>query len=757
MHFVADIPYASHNHRTLLRCTLLLGSLLVLAVLSPLPAKAQSPGEPLTPVVLQLRWFHQFQFAGYYAAKAKGFYQEAGLDVGIQERDDNQDPITEVLEGRAQFGVANSEVLVQALRGKPVSVLAAIFQHSPLTLLVRAGSGLTTPHDLVGRRVKMSRHIRDVELQAMFLNEGMTLSQLELTDGEAGKKDYLDPSLDALAAYVTNQPYYLEQLGIKYSLIQPRRYGIDFYGDCLFTSNEMIDHRHAEVLAFTRASIKGWEYAMAHPQEIIDLILAKYSDKKPRKHLEFEAKELKQLILPDMIQIGHMNPGRWRHMAETFVQLGLAPAERMTDAFFDHFVHSPLDHAKIHTLNEKVQLLWRTIFIVAGLAVALLLITRRMRKEINRRKTMEQALKKSEGFHRTLFENTGTCTVVAERNGTITMANRQSESLFKMTKDEIVNHYKWQDFVHPEDLAKMTAINKNRQEGKEAPTDYEFRFIDGKGETRNVHVTVEKLPYNMQIICSLNDITPRIQAEQEREEIIDELENKNEELERFAYTVSHDLKSPLITIKGFLGLMNEAIEEGNTDLVQECLKRINRASDTMLNLLDELLNLSRIGRVGGTPKPSSLSALAHEAAHNVKGILDQTGTIVSISPDLPTVLCDPMRIREVFQNMFENAARYGAPEGNTLVEVSHRTEETELGTETVYVVRDTGMGINPQYTERIFRIFEQLNPGEGGTGIGLALVRRIIEHHGGRVWAESKGLGAGTAFCFTLETPKTGH
>lgn len=297
--------------------------------------------EKLTPVTLQLRWFHQFQFAGYYAAKAKGYYEEAGLDVHIVERDLTVNPVEAVLSGKADFGVTNSEMLLHRLRGKPVVALASIFQHSPLVLLTTRVGEITTPHDFIGKRVLMSTKTMDVELLGMFQEEDISLAQVEVIDRFSRESDYYDSSIDGIAAYVTNQPYYLDRKGVDYNIIHPSTYGIDFYGDGLFTSEKQIKSHPARTEAFLKASLRGWEYAMAHPEEIIDLILAEYPTKKSRAHLAFEAAAMEDLILPQLVEVGHMNPGRWKHIAEVFHSVGITRSSRGMEGFlYDPAVHS---------------------------------------------------------------------------------------------------------------------------------------------------------------------------------------------------------------------------------------------------------------------------------------------------------------------------------------------------------------------------------------------------------------------------------
>jgi len=243
-----------------------------------------------------------------------------------------------------------------------------------------------------------------------------------------------------------------------------------------------------------------------------------------------------------------------------------------------------------------------------------------------------------------------------------------------------------------------------------------------------------------------DEISERQRVEAERERLIAEQEAKNAEMERFTYTVSHDLKSPLITICGFLGMLEEDALRGNVERMQTDIAYIHTAATTMQRLLDELLELSRIGRVVHPLTEIPLSALAHEAVTLVGGQIAARGVQVHIAPDLPVVVGDRSRLLEVLQNLVDNAVKFMGPQPTPRIEIGLRQEEKE----TVYYVQDNGIGIDPRYHEKVFGLFERLESEGDGTGIGLALVKRIIEVHGGRIWVESAGHGCGSTFCFTL-------
>jgi signal transduction histidine kinase len=249
---------------------------------------------------------------------------------------------------------------------------------------------------------------------------------------------------------------------------------------------------------------------------------------------------------------------------------------------------------------------------------------------------------------------------------------------------------------------------------------------------------------------AFNEMAARLEATRaERERLIAELGRRNAELERFTYTVSHDLRSPLVTVRGFVDLVEKDISQGDLERTEADLARIRGATATMEKLLKELLELSRVGRVIGSAETVSLEELAHEAVVLMQGRLRATGVRVDVLPGLPTVRGDRTRLREVLQNLIENAAKFRTAQAVPKVEVGCRQEPDGP----VVFVRDNGVGIDPRYHERVFGLFERLDPRVEGTGVGLALVKRIVDFHGGRVWVESEGAGKGSTFCFTLAPP----
>lgn len=217
-------------------------------------------------------------------------------------------------------------------------------------------------------------------------------------------------------------------------------------------------------------------------------------------------------------------------------------------------------------------------------------------------------------------------------------------------------------------------------------------------------------------------------------------------MERFNYTISHELKSPIITIRGFIGLLERDIGARDMERARADAARIAEAAGHQQQMIDELLKLSRAGRVIGEEKEVSLGDIARQAIELVTAQIKEHRIEVEISADLPVVRGDPVRLREVLQNLVENAAKFMGGQPTPRIEIGVRNDTPEP----VFYVRDNGMGIDAKYHSRIFDIFEQLDQEFEGDGVGLALVKRIVERHGGRIWAESEGIGKGTSFCFTL-------
>jgi diguanylate cyclase (GGDEF)-like protein len=352
------------------------------------PAHAQQAAHRLTPITLQLNWKHQFQFAGYYAAIEKGYYHDAGFEVTLREFQNGVDPVDAVLKGDADYGVGASELALRYAKGAPIVAVAAILQHSPLVLLAR-GSEVQTVQDLAGKRIELAPH--EAELYAYLRREGLERKRFIEQPATFSIQNLLDGKTDAISGYSTDEPFALQQAHFRYSIFSPRASGIDFYGDTLFTSATLARANPQQVEAFRAASLRGWQYALDHPEEIADLILGKYGQRHSREHLLFEAAELRRLMQPQLIELGHLNPGRWQHIAAVYAEAGLLPEEYELHGFiFNPNVHADLTWA----YRGLMAALLLTLFLGA-MALRESHNNRRLRIEIAKREAIETQLRET--------------------------------------------------------------------------------------------------------------------------------------------------------------------------------------------------------------------------------------------------------------------------------------------------------------------------------------------------------------------------
>lgn len=393
-------------------------------------------------VRLQLKWTHAFQFAGYYAALAQGYYREAGLDVRLLEAGPGIDPLESVLSGQAEYGVGTSSLLLARRAGQPVVVLAVIFQHSPLVLLARSSGaiqGTATIHDIVGKRVMIEP--QSDELIAYLKQEGITLDRFIQLPHSHDHLDLIEGRVDAMSAYITYEPYFLDRAGIQYDTYTPRSGGIDFYGDNLFTTERELKAHPERVRAFREASLRGWQYALEHPEEIVDLILAQYSSTYPREFRLFEAERMASLLRADLVDVGYMSRGRWRHIADTYAELGLLPLNYSLTGFL-YDLDRPIDLTRLY-------IAFALLAVVTAIALYIYRINRRLALALTEKSRNEER-------YRIIFQTSAAAGVVWREGFIVTDWNHQAEALFGWTREEVLGR-SFVDFLLPRSARKQLA------------------------------------------------------------------------------------------------------------------------------------------------------------------------------------------------------------------------------------------------------------------------------------------------------------
>jgi len=286
-------------------------------------------------VSLQFQWKNQFEFAGFYAAKEKGYYKEKGLDVELIEYNSNNKPIEDVLSGKTEFGLWSDTLILERLRGKPVVMLANYFKRSCLVILIQPENRI--PSDLKGKKLMINeKDLYSGNIQSMFKRYGMDLyKDTQLVPHSFNLQDFINHKVDGISAYLINEPFILNQAKIPYNVLYPNSYGTTLYDLNLFTSETYANANKRVVTDFTEACNKGWKYALDHTEEIINLILKQYNtQQKTFEALAYEARKIiQQLVLANVFPVGSIDKVRIRHISEQFVKMKKVDSLKNLDGF----------------------------------------------------------------------------------------------------------------------------------------------------------------------------------------------------------------------------------------------------------------------------------------------------------------------------------------------------------------------------------------------------------------------------------------
>jgi PAS domain S-box-containing protein len=710
------------------------GLALMLALAGPLSAAATDK------VRLQLKWQHQFQFAGYYAAQAQGFYRAAGLEVEFLPSNPGEDPVQRVLQGKAEFGVGTTDLLLRRDQGAPVVALAVIVQHSPLALMTLKKPGVQTVHDVAGGNVMLEPDA--AEILAYLRSEGLSAGTFKQIPHTFDIQDLLSGKVDACAVYVTDEPFRVEKAGQEYLLYSPRAAGIDFYGDNLFTTEALLKQKPELVKKFRDASLKGWNYAMRHQEELTQLIYDRYSKRLSLENLRFEARQMEPLLQTALVEIGHMNPGRWHHIAETYAGLGMLKPDFELKGFLYDPHPSPPDLRWLYGLVGALALVLAG---VSSLAVYIHRTNAQLRQDAADRKLAAEALRKSEEAYRMLFH--AMMDGFALHEIILDEAGKPADYRFLAVNPafERMTGLKAEDVVGKSVLTVLPGTERHWIEayGRVALTGEPVFFNDYSNELKRHFEVTAFRPGPLQFACVFADVTERKRAETELQKL-----QKLQSVGTLAGGIAHDFNNILMGLFGNISLAKEELPPSHPvcAALEEAEKSMNRA----VRLTKQLLTFAK----GGEPVKENvgLGTLIEEVAK-----FDLVGSQVKLvfqqEERLWLAEADKGQIQQVVSNLVINA-RQAMPEGGRLYVTLENAELSKgavvglrQGKYVKVSVRDEGSGIDPKFIDRIFDPY--FSTKQTGSGLGLATVYSIINKHGGHIGVVSD-LGKGTSFTFYL-------
>lgn len=369
--------------------------------------------------------------------------------------------------------------------------------------------------------------------------------------------------------------------------------------------------------------------------------------------------------------------------------------------------------------------------------------------DITRRKQAEAALRAERDFGSAVLQTVGSLVVVLDRDGRIVGFNKACEQLTGYALDEIRGRHVWDYLLPPEQLEGVKATFSHLVAGR-FPGHFQNEWLTRTHARRLIdwsNTALLDASGEVEFVIATGiDITRRHEIEVEREKLVRELTARNAEMENFVYTISHDLKSPLITISGFSSLLEKDLQQGDQAMVRDSLGEIRKAASQMQELIEDLLQQSRSGRLMGEPEELDLVPFLQHIVQRFDLKREQEQASISIAPGLPVIRVDKVRFAQVYQNLIDNAFKYRRPDVAPVIGLGGFISDAG---ELRLFVRDNGRGIKPAYLQKIFGLFQRVDTSVEGTGVGLAIAKRIVEVHGGNMWAESQE-GQGSTFWISL-------
>lgn len=692
-------------------------SFVILSLLFSLLGNSASALEKVT---LQLRWDHQFQFAGYYAAKWNGYYEDAGFDVeiksAVQSRNRILSAVEEVAEGRADFGIGAADVLLARQEGVPLVILASIFQKSPAGFYFKKSTKVGSLADLVNLRVaRQVDSLIDIEFQAMLKSEGIDPKLIEPYPHQAGFDHLLNDEIDVMPGYSLSVPYALKNLDLRFNVLNPWGYGIDFYGDSLFTHQRVIDKDPEAIKKFIAATKRGWSYALQHSEEMVKRIattLPRVMDQYDLLELNrFQVDGVKDLMLYPYVDIGHINPDRWQKMNDHLKRLGIVKG----DLDLWDFIFDPDQREK----EAAEQFRKISIFITAGIvciaaviAIWIFLLRRTVAArtadlsgEISERKRIEQDLRSSEERFRNLVNtmNSGVAIYRVINEGTsgndyiVQEFNKFALEHEGLRQEEVVG--KSLKDIRP-NIDEYGLIEVFRKVWKTRKPEFFPATLYSDQKFRNYYENrVFPLPSG-EIVAIYDDVTKRVQAERQLKASLKEKETVLQE-------IHHRVKNNMQVIASLLRLqMIKEKSKHSKELLQENIGRIY-AMSTIHESLYQSEDLSDIDF------KSYLTKLTHVLLQNYSLTPDKVSFHVE-SPDVRLTIDKVNPLSLVLNELISNSLKYAFPDGKNGA-ISIHLEKPDPKTLQI-VISDNGIGIPPQHSLQ--------NP----ETLGLRLVHDLVEN-----------------------------
>ncbi len=690
-----------------------------------------------------------FANAGYYLAQDLGYFSQEGLDITLISGPPDQAG-TALSREMAQFAIALPSIVLSRTQGQPVVVTGVVAQHSPLLLLSLRSSGLDSPQSLTGKRVMIAPPTQPnhAEIWAMLAHEGLTPTAIQqIPPDDNGLNALIAGQIDAMVGTPVDLAA-LDRGEVVVRAMSPRSYGVDFYGDALVTSEGLIARAPNLPAAMMRAVAKGWNWAMANPQEAVRLLSAHHDTGADPAQLLREAQLMTPLLALDVVEMGHSNPGRWKSTASAYATLGLLAPDAALDGLLLSDYRTPRELASQQGKDIAMA--------AAAIALVLWLVSVMFNSRLNAAvENRTRLLSESEERFRTLA-NSMPCPIwVSGADQSCRWVNTAWLTFTGQNHDQALADG-WNGITHPEDWeqgAQAFALAVRSQQ----PFRGEFRMQRSDGCFRWMLVTgAPRLLDDGRFdgyVGTCQDITENKQAEANLTAQRTELRRSNEALQQFAFAAAHDLQDPLRMIASYIQLLDRRYGDILPPDARDFITFAIGGANHMQTVIDQLLDFSRLSGRPDTSHPVDLSECLASVLRLLTPAIREAKADIRIEA-LPMACGDNLLLGRLFQNLIGNALKFHDPATPPRIRVF---VEWMNQNRMQIAVSDNGIGIAQENQHRVFGLFQRLHPQHGlpGSGIGLSLCHKIVELHDGHIWVESAGNGQGTTF--HVELPRQHH
>lgn len=736
-------------------------SVIAILLIIPILSKGDNSRLMNDQVKLKLKWLHQFQSAGFYAAQIKGYYQQEGINIELIEGSATEPPIDFVINNENSYGVSSSELIEFKAKGKPIVLISSIFQHSPYVIISLSDKNIFEPKDLIGKKIMVSQEQGLIQLKSLLSSQKIDLNKITFLEHTWRNEDITNGYADAMSGYSTVEPYQLSKQGFIVNELNPRKFGIDFYGDLFFTSEKEANQNPNRVIAMKHATNKGWEYALSHIDEMCDYILSLPGVKErgiTKENLVYEALNMQQLIKSDLVEIGHINKLRIENMVRLYEKIGLIEK----NANFDNFIFN--EQVRAQKIEKYYTYFWYVFAIILLGVAGTFIWNRQLRKNVQ--------------IHLLRIENENKGRLIAEKiakeseerlelalsaarlgiwdsdliSGKVYRNEIWSEML-GYSPFEIESSYEgWRKLVHPEDYEIIDSSINSHHNGDTQYNNYEHRLFTKNGEWKWILSLSKIVSYNekgqaKRLIGIHIDIDDIKHKEIQLKALSDELIHSNRELEKFAYITSHNLRAPVVNIVSLLELLNkeDLADQNNTVIISKVEQSVLRLENT----LNDLIEVVSAKKLAHTQKSKlSIAEVCKHVISNLESQLLKVDADIIFNFDTHDELIYVRNVLEsILQNLLTNSIKYRNPDKKLKIEISTHYD----GEYTYLYVRDNGIGFDSDAMgQKIFRLYERLNYNIEGKGLGLYLIKTQIESLNGKIDVYSKPM-QGALFTVSLK------